>query len=177
MAGKWVTITTWTYTHGQVSVAPSVSVGNPTNALWPLTDENLRDYKGHLEGLPRLTTLDLRNTLITDAGLEHIAGLKQLDCLHLSSTSIRGDGLQHFENLTNLWMLSLDHTQVTDASLNHLRGLHRVQFLDLSDTKVTDEVVKKLQQALPNCKITADMPTAGPRRPFDRRERAICGGI
>jgi len=32
--------------------------------------------------------------------------------------------------------------------------LTKLGWLDLADTKVTDAGVKKLQQALPNCKIT-----------------------
>ena len=52
-----------------------------------------------------------------------------------------------------LWGLDLFDAQVTDAGLVHLKGLTQLQELYLVDTKVTDEGVKKLQQALPNCKI------------------------
>ena len=50
-------------------------------------------------------------------------------------------------------MLFLHGTKVSDAGLEHLKGLTQLQQLDLNGTKVTDAGVKKLQQALPNCRI------------------------
>jgi hypothetical protein len=44
-------------------------------------------------------------------------------------------------------------TEVTDVGLEHLKGLNKLQTLGLAETKVTDAGVKKLQQALPKCKI------------------------
>ena len=49
--------------------------------------------------------------------------------------------------------LDLSRTQVTDAGLDHLKGLTKLQLLDLRGTQATDEGAKKLQQALPNCRI------------------------
>ena len=48
----------------------------------------------------------------------------------------------------------LTATKVTDAGLVHLKGLSKLQMLSLSYTKVTDAGVKKLQAALPKCKIS-----------------------
>jgi hypothetical protein len=49
--------------------------------------------------------------------------------------------------------LSLYRTQITDAGLAHLAGLAYLRRLVVGRTHVTDEGVKKLQQALPNCRI------------------------
>jgi hypothetical protein len=49
-----------------------------------------------------------------------------------------------------LW---LPNTKIGDAGLEHLKGLTQLQFLALGNTAVTDAGVKKLRQALPNCKI------------------------
>ena len=49
--------------------------------------------------------------------------------------------------------LRLDDTKITDAGLVYLQGLSQLQELHIANTKVTEQGVKKLQQALPNCKI------------------------
>jgi len=46
-----------------------------------------------------------------------------------------------------------------DANLMDIEGLLQLQYLDLENVQVTDEGVKKLQQALPTCKIIAYPPT------------------
>ena len=96
----------------------------------------------------------LFSSRVTDAGLVHLKGLTNLEKMHLWDTAITDAGLVHLKGLTNLAHLSLTTTKVTDAGLVHLKGLTKLGWLDLADTKVTDAGVKKLQQALPNCKIT-----------------------
>ena len=77
-----------------------------------------------------IATVRLTGTEVTDAHLVHLKGL----------TSLENLDLRYWGNLT-------------DAGLEHLKGLTGLRVLNLSGTKVTDEGVKKLQQALPNCKI------------------------
>ena len=67
---------------------------------------------------------------------------------------ITDEGLKHFKSLTRLESLGLRGTEISDAGLRHLESLTQLRSLDLTDTHVTDEGIAKLQQALPNCKIT-----------------------
>ena len=67
--------------------------------------------------------------------------------------SITDAELVHLKGLTNLQEINLNGTQITDAGLVHLNGLVSLKKLNLSSTQITDAGVKKLQQALPNCKI------------------------
>jgi len=52
-----------------------------------------------------------------------------------------------------LEVLRLCSAPITDAGVPHLCRLACLQYLDLHWTKVSDDGIKKLQQALPNCKI------------------------
>ena len=107
----------------------------------------------HLEGLSQLQGLDFFGSQVTDAGLVHLRWLRRLQLLGLQSTRITDAGLVHLEEMKELQQLVLTGTTVTDAGLEHLKGLTHLQELYLVNTKVTDHGIKKLQQALPNCKI------------------------
>jgi hypothetical protein len=107
----------------------------------------------HLARLTQLQWLWLDRTKITDTGLVYLKGLTHLKILYLNDTQITDAGLAHLAGLKQLEALVLDFTQITDAGLVYLAGLPQLQRLELGGTKVTDEGVRKLQQALPNCKI------------------------
>ena len=113
-----------------------------------VTDAGLK----HLKGLTKLQSLNLWGTNVTDAGLEHLKGMTMLKSLNLSDTDVTG--LEHLKGLTNLKTLYLDYTKVTDAGLENLKGLKSLRSLGLTNTNVTDEGVKKLQKALPDCRIS-----------------------
>ncbi len=120
--------------------------------LWgdDITDAGLENFKG----LTQLKVLLLSRTKVTDAGLEYFKSLRQLQSLILDDTRVTDAGLEHLEGLTQVQVLSLDGTQVTDDGLDHLKALNQLTHLYLMGTKVTATGVAKLQQALPNCKIT-----------------------
>jgi len=109
----------------------------------------------YLSGLPKLRRLDLRFTPVTDTGMEHLGGLTSLEWLNLDCCKrVAGTGLEHLKGLSDLKYLNLGGTGVTDADLQHLKGLANLRELDLDWTpRVTSEGVKKLQEALPKCKI------------------------
>jgi Leucine-rich repeat (LRR) protein len=114
-----------------------------------ITDRGLE----HLKGLTRLQTLNLSHTEFTGSGLEHIEGLAQLGVLKLGSTQVTDSGLKKLKGSSQLHWLALNNTAVTDSALEYLKGLTHLQVLELRNTHVTDEGVKKLLQALPNCRV------------------------
>jgi hypothetical protein len=132
----------------------------------------------HLRTLTRLQKLDLFGTAVTDIGLDHVAALTELRELNLGETKITDAGLKPLQALTQLRKLNLCYTGVTDSGIEHLVALSDLCALDLGSTKITDAGVKcltrlkklqelslisdhvtydeaqKLQEALPNCKIS-----------------------
>ena len=118
-----------------------------------VTDADLAD----LRGLRQLKHLDLSGAEVTDAGLEHLKGLRQLKTLILRICfNVTDAGLEQLKGLTALEALDLNGTDVTDDGLEGLPGLTNLTRLDLGETYVTYEGIKRLQQALPNCKVIVD---------------------
>ena len=124
----------------------------PRKRLTSTMSENTA-FTACLEELTELSTVDLRETDINDAGLVHLQGTGQTRHLFLNDTQVSG-GLAHiWIRLTNLSVLTLYRSQVTDAELVHLKGLTKLSRVNLIETRVTDAGVKELEQALPSVKI------------------------
>ena len=90
---------------------------------------------------------------VTDADLEHLTALNELQLLSFAKTAVTDAGLENLKDANELHDLILVSTDITDVGLEHLKGLRTLRTLDIRHTQVTNEGVKKLQQALPNCKI------------------------
>ena len=70
----------------------------------------------HLTKLSRLQNLSLKNTDVSDAGLEHLIRIRFLNSLNLGGTKVTDDGLtQLTTGLTNLSRLILDDTKIGDV--------------------------------------------------------------
>ena len=67
--------------------------------------------------------------------------------------------VQQLKGIPEIGVLDLSSTQITDKGLIVLEKMRQLKKLDLNDTQVTNEGVKKLQQALPACKIEWEPPT------------------
>ena len=99
--------------------------------------------------------LGFEDSHVTDSGLQHlIEKLPQLQGLFLDGTGITDQGLCHLDELTQLQGLGLEGTAITEAAIPHLAKLTQLKRLGLLGSAVSDAGVAKLQQALPNCKIT-----------------------
>ena len=112
--------------------------------------------RNRLFGERPILSVYLAESRITDTDLGNLVmGLNHFVYLNRHGEWIDLDDNTRLGGLTpNRLDLYLRDTQITDAALEHLRMLHQLTSLDLTGTQVTDKGVKKLQQALPNCKIT-----------------------
>ena len=126
-----------------------------------------------LANLKELTKLRLSFTTVTDKGIASVQGLANLQELSLFGTKISNDGLLHLKKMSKLEVLILRFTKIGDAGLVHLAGLKTLKTLNLQSTKVADTGVRKLQTALPKCKIVRRRSTCRPTTDSTIRKR--CG--
>jgi hypothetical protein len=100
-----------------------------------------------------VTVVDFRGNAIGNEDLAYLKSFPQLQSVLVGSTFVTDEGLVHLRDLPALANLDLGSLNVTDTGLECLKGLTQLKVLDLLNTKVTDKGVKRLQQALPNCRI------------------------
>jgi hypothetical protein len=94
--------------------------------------------------LPRLTSLAMNQTPITDQGLASITRLPNLKFLNLQGTPVGDEGLAHLSKLGSLKGLDVGRSKVTDAGLARLAGHPGLESLCLWSTKVSDIGVDSL---------------------------------
>ena len=152
-----------------------------------LEDESLTS----LSKLSKLTSLNLSNSPgITDAGTAQLEVLKQLRDIVLIGCSVGDESCKTLATLDNLESVRLSRTRLTDKgveALTSLKSLKRLELYDcnrlsdegleslarigsLSDLQIqnnpqlTEAAVRKLQAALPKCRIVSDFGTHEPTR-------------
>ena len=116
-----------------------------------LSDESTVALLGHL---PELDRLNFRDVVLGDQFLESIGQFSKLRFLALGDSRVTDEGLKHLGALEHLEELDLMETRITDRGLEHLSQLRSLRQLNLSGTRVTSEGLYKLQQALPDCRIS-----------------------
>jgi hypothetical protein len=144
----------WTSTNdkGLASIEGIVSL-KLLRLNWSLvTDDGLK----HIERLPELAMLYLTGTAVTDKVVPHIRPLKSLRALQLSHTGITDVGLAGLNGFAELTHLGLDGTVVTDDSIPVIAGFKSLKYLNLSDTDMTDAGMRKLRDALPECRVETE---------------------
>ena len=82
-----------------------------------ITDAALKES---VSQLPRLVSLDLRQTKVTDAGLEALTGLKKLQTLNLYGTEVSDAGLKHLARIKSLKNVYLWQSKATEAGVKQL---------------------------------------------------------
>jgi serine/threonine protein kinase/Leucine-rich repeat (LRR) protein len=107
----------------------------------------------HLAGLGDLHSLNLDHTQVTDAGMASVAKMTRLGFLNLDSDRVTDAGFATLSSLKQLSTLIAGKTAITDAGLEHLKKVTSLTSLNLKETTTSDEAIRKLQAALPRCKI------------------------
>jgi serine/threonine protein kinase len=89
--------------------------------------------------------LTLKETKITDAGLEHIADLR---LIFLDADGVRGItdvGAERIGRMRSLKWLYVNGTEISDKGLVHFEQLRNLEELQVKETRVTQERVEKLK--------------------------------
>lgn len=100
-----------------------------------------------------ITWLNLAGTQVSDAGLAALAAMPRLTSVHLERTAITDAATPQLAALQNLEYINLFGTKVTDAGLEPLKGLPKLKRLYLWQTGVTAAGAQALAAALPALSI------------------------
>ena len=112
-------------------------------------------------GLKKLRELVMYEAL-TDAGLDClIKRLTAIQTLDLSDTLVTDAGLVHLKGLTSLKELHLSEKQATDAGVAHIRQIQGLRDLRIWDGRLSAERKQQLQAALPGVTINRPDRHAG----------------
>ena len=98
---------------------------------------NVRENLRLLTAFPKLRSVHLKRTNITDADLAGMANLCSLESLDLRGTTVRGSGLGDLQSLPHLAELDLDGTQVDDQGLTVISNLPHLRRLAFGSPNVT----------------------------------------
>jgi hypothetical protein len=90
---------------------------------------------------------------VTNADLVHLKKVSNLRELLFYRSQITDAGMVHIKGLTKLRVLSFWRQRITDEGLLQLYGLTKLERLSVGRTGTSDEGIRKLQRALPQCKI------------------------
>ncbi len=130
---------------------------------WSLTELDLQEAQisdpqmEAIQDIPTLRALNLNVNPISDEGVRRLLKLTELEKLGLYQTQVTDEACVLLSQLPKLKDVALHDTKITDAGLDSLAKLKNLQQLNLRDCKnITAEGVRKLQAALPNCKIESD---------------------
>lgn len=94
----------------------------------------------------QITWLDVKDTQLSDEGLEAVGKLKNLTRLRAEKTTVTDAGLVHLAGLDYLESLNLYGTKITDTGLDHLSKLPNLRRLYAWDTQVSKEGANKFME-------------------------------
>jgi hypothetical protein len=89
------------------------------------------------ERFPRLRSIAVSNTLLTNSDVSTLSGRTGLASLHFAAIQITDDALAHLGTLPDLEVLDIRETRVTDVGLMLLSRLRNLFTIDVQGTAVS----------------------------------------
>ena len=115
-----------------------------------ITDKTLEAVTQH----PRLKSLALSGTAITNRGLLLLGEDSKLEYLSVANTKIDDDGLENLHNIASFERFAAYSTRITDDGLEDLAKIKTLKKLDLRfNQRITAQGVQKLKTKLPDCEV------------------------
>ena len=96
----------------------------------------------------RLSSVDLANKQVSDAGLSCFKGCKYLTHLDLSRTQVGDGGLAHFKDSKNLKFLVLGYSNVSDAGLAQFKDCTSLIGINLNHMQISDAGLANFKQSM-----------------------------
>lgn len=106
-----------------------------------------------LSVFPRLHSLELVGTSITDSDLHKLSESHDLENLYLTGTQITNDGLKHVGAIPHLQLLFIDNTAISDDGLKHLFDLRELELVVVDNLEVSDDAMNHFRKQMPNTHI------------------------
>lgn len=103
------------------------------------------DLISHLVKLPRLESLTLSGSSVTNNCLKQLHGLPNLSCLQLTRPGISDDGLPFIAEITSLRELVIRDSNLTGQGLAHLGRLNRLTKLDVQGAQIDDKDLRHIK--------------------------------
>jgi len=107
-----------------------------------------------LVGLPKLASLYVSYTEITDEGMKQLGEIGSLKGIGCGGNRVTAAGIAPLTKLSNLGYLDINNCPlVTDEVFDHLREIPTIRQLDLNRTSVTPEAVERFRASRPECVV------------------------
>jgi serine/threonine protein kinase len=119
-------------------------------AKHPFTDDDAE----LLVGLPRLESVYVAYTDITDRALTALARRPTIEGIGCGANNITDAGLEPLTGLKRLGFLDLNTTkQITDRAFDHLDRMENLRQLNVAGTSVSPEAVEAFKRRRPECRV------------------------
>ncbi len=113
------------------------------------------DDQSSIGSLGFLTWCRLENVGLRPSGVKALASNQWLKTLYIANNPINDQSIKYLKQLPDLRILDISRTPITDDSIGVLSGMKNLKELRVHGTKLSNAGIKKLVNALPDCKIIA----------------------